>query len=238
MRESLRWAVACVALSTSIVAARAADTLQFTSIAHDAKTDRVIYTEQYDVKGDNGRWISGTTRYLSPTGQPVAERKFDFSTDRYIPVFTLDQTSPEYHEGISRIDKDKVELFNALDGDRQTGSVDRVKDMAADSGAQGYVVDHLDTLQKGGTLRFTLAVAGKTDSYRLRATKIGDSVIEGRKGIRVRVELDSVVRVVLSPLELTIDPLTKQLLEYSGVSNLKDPATKKSYTARIVYTYK
>ena len=229
-------ALACAGLLAPV--AVHAESLQFTGTAHDLKDDRVLFVEHYEVQVENGRWVSGTTKYVSPTGQPIAERKFDFSADRYLPVFTLDQSTPEYHEGITRIDKSKVDLFMIRDGKRQSGSLDRVKEMVADSGAQAYVVDHLDELQSGAMLHFTLAVPGRVDSFALRASKVGDAQVEGRSGMKVRIELDSLLRLMLPPLELTIDPRSKQLLEYSGISNLKDPATKRAYSARIVFAYK
>ena len=54
----------------------------------------------------------------------------------------------------------------------------------------------------------------------------------------MRIELDSLLRLILPPLELTIDMDSKQLLEYSGITNLKDPATRRAYTAKITFTYK
>ena len=219
------------------VAARA-ESQQFTATAHDLKTNRVLFTEHYDVQVERGRWTAGTTRYVLPSGQQVAERKFDFTADRYVPTYSLEQSNPEYREGITRIDAGHVDLFMVRDGNRQSASLDRVKEMVADCGAQAYVVDHLDTLQAGGTLRFTLAVAGRVDSFALRAMKIGEAEVGGTKGIRVRVELDSLLRLVLPPLELTIDPQSRRLIEYSGISNLKDPATKKAFSARLVFVYK
>lgn len=215
-----------------------AESQQFTGTAHDLKTGKVLFVEHYDVQADNGRWVSGVTRYVSPSGQPIAERKFDFAADRYVPVYSLEQAVPSYREGITRVDANKVDLYMDRDGDRKSGSVERVKELVADCGAQGYVVDHLDTLQSGGVLHFTLAVAGRVDSFSLRARKVADVDVNGAKAIRVRVELDSVLRLVLPPLELVVDPQSRRLLEYSGISNLKDPATKKAYSARIVFTYK
>ena len=227
-----------VALSLMAAAAVAAESQQFTGTAHDLKTNRVLFTEHYDVQVENGRWISGTTRYVLPSGQQVGERKFEFGVDRYVPVFTLEQTMPEYREGITRVEKGKVDLFNVRDGDRKTASIDRTKEMVADCGAQAYVVDHLDALQSGTVLHFRLAVAGRTDSFALRARKLEDVDVGGVKAMRVRIELDSVLRLVLPPLELTVDPQSKRLLEYSGIANIKDAATKKAYSARIVFTYK
>jgi hypothetical protein len=218
--------------------AQGAELQRFTSTAHDIQSGRVLYSEQYEVEVDNNRWISGTTRYLLPSGQQIAVRKFDFSSDRYVPVFSLDQTSPAYEEGISRVGKDKIDAYQVRDGQRQTASLDRVKDTVADCGSQAYVVDHLDDFQAGRTLHFTLVVAGRVDSFRLRASKVGDVEVEGVRGIRIRIELDSVLSLVLPPIELTIDPITRRLLEYSGITAVKDPATKRSYTARVVFVYK
>ena len=219
-------------------AARGAETERFTATAHDLKTDGVLYTEQYEVQVDNGRWLSGSTKYLTPAGQQFAERKFDFAQDRYVPVFTLEQTDYPYREGITRIDANHVDLFNVRDGKRSAETIARVKEMVGDCGAQAYVIDHLDALQSGTTLHFTLAVAGRTDSFALRATKSGDADVGGRKAMRVRIELDSVLRLVLPKLELVVDPDKRRVLEYSGVANVKDPATQKAYSARIVFAYR
>ena len=218
--------------------AQSAETQRFTTTAHDLKTGRAVYTESYEVQVENGRWVSGTTRYFFPNGAPIGERKFDFSSDRYMPIYTLDQSNVGYHEGIARIDPQHVDVFMIREGHRQTASLTRVQNMVADCGSQPYVVDHLDQLEAGITLHFTLAVPGKTDSFRLRARKLADVEVNGRRAMRVRIELDSLLRLILPPLELTIDTETKRMLEYSGITNLKDPATRKAYSAKITFTYR
>ena len=235
MRDALRTMAIAVLFAACSVAH--AESQRFTGVAHDLKTGRVLYTEYYDVQVDDGRWVSGTTRYVLASGQQVAERKFDFSRDRYVPVYSLEQSDPVYREGITRIDKGKVDLFMVRDGNRQAASLDKVKELVADCGAQAYVLDHIDALQSGSTLHFTLAVAGRVDSFALRASRLADVDTGGVKAIRVRVELDSMLRLLLPPLELTVDPQARRLLEYTGIANLKDPATKKAFSARIVFAY-
>ncbi|MGI9026726.1 MAG: hypothetical protein ACR2GP_14325 [Burkholderiaceae bacterium] len=218
--------------------AHAVETQRFTTAAHDLKTGRVLYTENYEVQVENGRWTSGTTRYFLPGGVAIGVRKFDFSTDRYMPIYTLDQSNVEYHEAITRIDAQHVDVSMLRDGQRHAASLTRVQNMVADCGSQPYVVDHLEQLEAGTTLHFTLAVAGKTDSFRLRARKLANVEVDGRRAMRVRIELDSLLRLLLPPLELTIDMDNKQILEYSGITNLKDPATRKAYSAKITFNYK
>ena len=216
----------------------ASESQHFTATAHDVQTGRVLYTEQYDVQVDNHRWLSGTTRYMLPSGQQLAVRKFDFAADRYVPIFSLDQSSPAYEEGIARIGKDKVDVYQVRDGQRKAESLDRAKELVADCGSQAYVIDHLDEFQAGKTLRFTLVVPGRVDLFKLRASKVKDVEVEGVPGIRIRIELDSMLSLVLPPIELTIDPVLRRVLEYSGITTVKDPSTKKSFTARVVYSYK
>lgn len=216
----------------------AAELQHFTTTAHDLKTGRVVYTESYDVQVENGRWVSGTTRYFLPNGTPIGERKFDFSSDRYIPLYTLDQSNVGYREGITHIDAKHVDVFVVRDGRRHAASLPRVRDMVADCGSQPFVIDHLDQLEAGRTLHFTLVVPGKTDSFRLRARKLAEVDVNGRRVMRVRIELDSLLRLFLPPLELTIDPDTKRVLEYSGITNLKDPATRRAYSAKITFAYR
>ena len=218
--------------------AQSAETQRFTGSAHDLKTGRVVYTESYEIQVENGRWMSGTTRYFLPSGAAIGERKFDFAADRYMPIYTLDQSNVEYHEAITRIDAKHVDVSMLRDGQRQAASLTRVQNMVADCGSQPYVVDHLDQLEAGATLHFTLAVPGKTDSFRLRARKLANVDVNGRRAMRVRIELDSLLRLILPPLELTIDMDSKQMLEYSGITNLKDPATRRAYTAKITFAYK
>lgn len=228
----------CNALVSAPCIATSAELQHFTTTARDLKTGRVVYTESYDVRVDQGRWRSGTTRYFLPDGTAIGERKFDFSSDRYVPIYTLDQTNVGYREGITHIDARHVQVFVIRDGHRHAASLARVHDMVADCGSQPYLVDHLGQLEAGRTLHFRLVVPGKTDSFRLRARKLADLDVDGRRAIRVRIELDSLLRLFLPPLEVTIDPDTRRVLEYSGITNLKDPATGKAYAAKITFAYR
>ena len=241
MTKSRQW-LACVGAAVGLVAvmpcAGAAETMRFTSVARDLKSDRIVYTEAYEVQVDKGRWLSGTTRYFLPNGAPIGERKFDFSYDRYMPVYSLEQSNFEYREGISKIEPGVVDVYMFRDGERRNAALARVQNMVADCGSQPYLIDHLDKLQAGEMLHFTLAVPGKVDSFKLRASKAGDVQVNGKRAMRVRIEVDSLLRLILPQLELTIDPETKRMLEYSGVTNIKDPVTHKSHSARVTFSYK
>ena len=238
MRDGLVGLVLAAACLLGLSTPASAERQQFTATAHDLKTGRALYVEHYDVEVDGGRWKSGTTRYTSPDGKALGERKFDFARDHYVPVYAFDQTDVDYHEGVTRIEGQQIDVYNVRGGKRDQATLQRSGTMVGDCGSQPYLVDHLAALDRGETIHFTLVVPGRTDSFKLRARKVEDRTIDGRRALHVRIELDSMLRLILPTLELTIDPETKRLVEYSGITNLKDPATQKSYSARIVFSYR
>ena len=232
--------LACLAAVLLLAAAAdvfaEAETQRFYGYAYDAKSGRYLYTEVYEVRVDAGRWLSGTTRYLAPDGTSMGERKFSFAQDRTIPIYSLELVADGYREGITSFDADGIEAYKASrDKGRQTATLARVSPMVADCGSQAFLVDHFDALAAGKTVAFTLAVAGQLDSYKFLAKKDGEVEFEGKRALRIRVEPDSMLRFLVSPLALTYDPETKRLLEYVGVANVHDPATHKAYTARIAF---
>ena len=53
--------------------------------------------------------------------------------------------------------------------------------------------------------------------------------------MELRVEPDSLLRLLVDPLRLSYDVGNHHLLEYVGVSNIHDPATGSAYNVRIIY---
>lgn len=210
--------------------------LRFYGYAYDLASGKYLYTEVYREDVQDGRWTGGHTSYYDADGRPLGEKTLSFSADPYIPVYTLNLTTAGYSEGISRVGKDGVDLFKQSAGqDRQAATIPHNEPMAADSGFHSFLYDHMPELLAGQTLKFRFAAAGQLDSYNFRARKTGDTVFEGRPAVLLKVEPDSLLRFLVSPLILTYDPQSRRLLEYRGISNVINPATGKPYNARIDY---
>lgn len=210
--------------------------LRFYGYAYDLKSGKYLYTEVYREEIEQGRWTSGHTSYYDAGGTRLGEKTLSFSSDPYIPLYTLDLPALGYSEGITAVGPDGVQLFRQFAGhERQTGTVPHVQPMAADSGFHSYLYDHMPELAAGVTLKFRFAAAGQLDSYGFRARKTGDTSYDGHAAILIKVEPDSLLRFLIEPLILTYDPQTRQLLEYRGISNVINPATGKPYNARIAY---
>jgi hypothetical protein len=213
-----------------------AQVLHFYGYAYDLSSGKYLYTEVYREDVQDGRWLSGHTSYFDADGKYLGEKTLNFAEDPYVPVYTLNLPGVGYSEGIAKVAKDGVDMFKQSSGqDRQTATIPHDLPMAADSGFHSFLYDHMPELLAGKTVKFHFAAAGQLDSYNFRARKTGDTQFEGKPAVLLKVDPDSLLRLLVDPLTLTYDPQTRRLLEYRGISNVINPATGKPYNARIDY---
>lgn len=228
--------------SVVLVAAGAAQAAEsharFRGYAYDLKSGAFLYTELHDQRLDGERWLGGTIDYVAADGSRLGHKDLDFSQDPHVPRYRLElEGRGGYVEGIEAVTPDGIELYKQGYGERQPTRV-RVKrkdPMTADSGFHAFIRDHFARLLQGGPLTFRFAVAGNLDTFKFRARRIEDGRFEDRPVVRFRVEPDSLLRMLVDPLELAYEPGARKLVEYRGVSNVHDPSTGEPYNVRIIY---
>lgn len=228
-----RW-LSVILLALALPAA--AQTERFYGYAYDLKTDRHLYTEVHEQHFQDGRWTGGRIAYYLPDGRRLGLKTLDFAKDAFVPVFRLDLELEGYMEAI--VDNGDPIVMERREGAKakvERKSVKRDGPTAADSGFHAILYENFERLMKGETVSLRLAVAGGLDQYRFRGRRVGDSTFEDRPAVRFVVEPDSLLRFVVDPLDLTYDPKTRQLLEYRGLSNIRNPATGQLWTTRIAY---
>lgn len=211
-----------------------AETHRFYGHAFDLKSDVYLYTEVHEQEIVDGVWKRGRIRYYDPDGELIGDKQLSFDADPYIPVYELTLPYKDYVEGISAVG-DEISLYKSSGGERKEKSIRRRDMMAADSGFHSLLRDNFETLMKGETARFRLVVAGNLDGYSFRARKVGETRFDGVDAVKLIVEPDSLLRLLVDKLELVYEPKERQLLEYRGISNIHDPQTGDAYNARIVY---
>ena len=227
---------AAALLSATLSAAAAPVDHRFRGYAYDLQTGAYRYTEVHRQTLDGFRWLDGTIDYYDPAGKKIAAKTLDLRADPKIPVMKLEIFSEGYAEAITKVAADAYTMEKTVDGKTRSKVVAKTPDMAADSGFHSAIVASFDRLQAGETMKFRFGVAGQLDSYSFRCRKVADTTFDGKKAIRLAVEPDSLLRLLVDPLDLTYAVDTRYLLEYRGVSNMHDAATGKAFNVRIVYT--
>jgi hypothetical protein len=224
-----------------VVTAAGAESLRFYGYATQLDTGKYLYTELHEQDLDGGKVQTATISYFDAAGKQVAKKMLDYRQNRTIPVFRIDHPDQGYVEALRGMSGGKLDLLKVTrEKGEQSKSLDIPKGaVAADSGFNHLIQDSLPRLLAGETVQFHLVVAGNLDAYHFRAKKVRDETFEGAPAALLRVEPDSLLRLLVDPLDLLYDPSTRRLLEYRGVSNILDPATGKVYKkVRISYSAK
>jgi hypothetical protein len=228
------FAVLTATLLVGVTMTASAEIFRFYGYAFDLESDRYLYTEVHEQEIVDDRWLRGTIRYFDPDGQLIGDKPLDFGANPYVPAFRLNLPGQDYVEGIREVG-DRATLFRSRDGKSEEKRLKVSEQMAADSGFHALLRDNFERLMAGENARFKLLVAGNLDAFSFRARKMGETEVAGERAVHLRVEPDSLLRLLVDPLELFYAPDERRLLEYRGISNIRDPRTGDPYMARIVY---
>lgn len=212
---------------------------RFYGYAYDLDSGRYLYTEVHAQRFEQGRWLGGTIDYYAADGSRLGRKTLDFSRDAYAPQFRLEQADGSVLALAGQ--RDGVELQRRRGADRPLERKHIAAlaagdgTLCADAGLLNLIHGHLAELQNGQSLRFTILAAGSLDSFRFSARKSGERMVDGRRAIALRLEPDSLLRLVAAPMELVYAPDGDRLLELRGPSNIRDPRTHAVYNTRVIY---
>lgn len=230
-------AAAFCVFAASAVQAAEMTSLKFRGYGYELTSGKFLYTEVHEQQVENGRWVGGTIDYYAPDGKRIGHKWLDFSKDPHVPRYRLELTSAGgYMESITAVRADAIEMAKRAHGAKadEIATVRRRGLVAADSGFHSFLRDHFEELLAGKTVAFSFAVAGNLDSFKFRARKTGETLWEGQTAVKLRVEPDSLLRMLVDPLELVYEPKSRKLLEYRGVSNIHDDSGE-PYNVRVIY---
>lgn len=227
-------ALASVLLLLTAAPAHAEEPVRrFYGYAYDAASGAYAYTEAHRQEIAGGRWRRGEIDYYAPDGAPLGRKTLEFRDDPYVPLYRMDMLAG-YGSALRGLG-DPLRVSRTVDGRTTEAELARAPAMCADVGAYVFLRDHFDELTAGRTLAFRFAVVNRLASYRFRARRSAAATVDGRPGMVVRLEPDSLLRLVAGPVEMTLDLQDRRLLEFRGPSNLRDPRGGDARPVRIVY---
>jgi hypothetical protein len=204
--------------------------------AYDKDSGELLYTEVHQFRYDaDNRPVADEVEYTSPDGVRLGGKSVDFQQSLYVPSFATELDNSGYVEGLRR-QGDGLELYRQKPGEdqAQTSQLDSSRCEAADAGFHPYVQANFDTLLQGDPVSFRFCVVSSLRSVKFKAERLDDGEIEGVRTVRIKVSVASLLGLFVDPLILSYNPANKDLIEYIGISNVRD-AKGKAYQIRMRY---
>jgi hypothetical protein len=232
VKSAIWWVALVSGLFATMVRA---ETLRFRGYAYDTVSGRHAYTEVHEQHIEADRWLGGSIRYYDARGELIGRKELDFSAHPTVPRYRFDLMRQHYVEGIREVGADYAVAEKIAEGKTSDKRLPIDASTAADSGFHAYVLRHFEQLLAGRKVELQFIVSGRLAQYRFRVRRVEDGEFGGRKTVRLIVEPDSLLRLLVDPIKLAYDEASRLLVEYQGISNVHDPSTGKAYNVRIIY---
>jgi hypothetical protein len=201
---------------------------------YDLDSGRYAFTEIIEQRLAGGQWVGGGTTYFDPDGREIGRKTLDFSRDPFVPVYRLD-LSDGYAEAITD-NGATIAMERRLPGAQPGRDTERKEGLlTADAGLPRLLRAHFAALARGEVLKFRVVAPSRLETFKFRARQVEDVQFEGKPARQVRVDMDSMLSLFAGPLHFTFDPESGKLLEFRGMTNVRNPATGDPFKVRISY---
>ena len=158
-------------------------------------------------------------RYVDPTGSLLAEKKLTYNKQRYTPQINFSQQVDGYRLSAHR-EGNQVTAQLTEKGKTKTKVFSVPSNAVLDEGIRHLVIDSLEVLRKGNEVSFPLIVPERFAWYTFSFKKLGSP----KPGI-LRLQMgvaNPVLALLLKPSIIDYNSATGELIEYRGISDLKD----------------
>ncbi len=206
----------------------------FVGTAFDTKKKAISYYEYYQETRIDNKVNVATVSYVDAESRPFAVKQLDFSNARFTPQFALIDQRIDYQEG-AKLEDNQVLIYKKSQSDAsliQT-TIDKTDKLVIDAGFDQFVQHHFSVLSQGETITFYFVSPEKLDKFKFIMQKSAET----DNTITLKMQLSNpIYRLLTDPIFLIYEKSTKYLLEYRGLSNIKDPQGE-NYTVNIRYDY-
>jgi hypothetical protein len=198
---------------------------------------KLVYRELHTVVLDKGNVRSSETVYTDPRGNVLARLTNDYSKSVNLPEHLMLDTIHKNKHGLRYI-KDTPVMFNQDEKDDEETKKINVNDykgklVVGGQGLHYYIVSNFEEILKKGNLKLKFVIPGRLDAYDFYLKVLTKS----QNKVVFEVEIDNWFLKLFAPrLKMVYDPITKRLISYSGLSNIRTP-DKEIMSVDIEYSY-
>lgn len=210
----------------------------FEGTAYDITTNDVLYTEHHKITlNDRNNYETTAVTYMDSSGQVFAQKSLDFTYNRMSPLVDFEDTRVGTSVKVIKHDNGLNVRYKSA-SDSASAIIKAVPMMVVDAGFDQMLLQYWDVLIDKQTLEFEFLAPTRAQliSFSLASVFQDDAIIE-----LSLAPSNFFLRLLVDPIKLTYDKVTKRILIYEGLTNIEKTkqgeATGEYYIARIEYRY-
>ncbi|PCI92848.1 hypothetical protein COB11_06445 [Candidatus Aerophobetes bacterium] len=194
----------------------------FSGKAYNNKKEH-IFTEEYTIIRDGDKVTQVNTIFKDPKGLTIAEMASDFSLHDFLPKIHFEKLD-EFSYGASLIES-SLQVFRTTQKKILKSKKLNIKDgMVAGPGFYFYVLDNLEKLISGKSMKMTLVQPNRLSSYTF-TMKLSDYDKEtDHATINMSVD-NKLIKAFVPDIELVLNAKEKSLVSYKGLSGFLSDGT-------------
>lgn len=198
---------------------------------------KIVYKEMHIVTYENGILKFSDTIYSDPQGATLARLSNDYSKSISLPEHLMQDVLHKNKHGLRYLKESPI-MFNQDENSKEESKKIDLSDykgklVVGGQGLHYYLVKNFEEILKKKTLKLKFVIPGRLDAYDFYLKIVGQS----ENKIFIEVEIDNWFLKLFAPkLKMTYDLGKKRLLNYSGLSNIRNP-DKEIMNVDIEYFY-
>lgn len=212
----------------------------YSSKAFNLKDGTFLYREYHKEKFNSNKITESITSYKDPENNVFSERIMNYSDDLTKPKYVLKDLRSGYIEGSELLQNNRVRVYtrSSFKDDLEEKVLEVEEPFVIDGGLTYFFRENWQRLLNDETIEFNFIAPAKLDYFRFRVTKNSIVTVGNRKGMQLKLEINSIIlRAFVNPILITYSLDNQDILFYKGISNINDE-NGKSYSVKIDFTDK
>ncbi|MDD2565065.1 MAG: hypothetical protein PHU27_12700 [Salinivirgaceae bacterium] len=208
----------------------------FNGFAKEVSTHKLLYEEVHTEIYSADKHNKTETKFLDENKKIIASRILDFSNSMISPQYSLeDHRTGAYEAVTNRSGKFLIQYKENRDAETISESITVPDPAVVDGGFNYFVKSKWNQLMQGETVGFNYISTARQEYYRFQLTIDKSSSNRSSNLVLVKMEpTNYFLRALLDPIYITYNKNTRRIVQYSGISNIKD---KEGKTQVAVLTY-
>ena len=201
-------------------------------VARNPRSAAELFREQHLVRSAGDQAIERLVIYRCPDGTAFGRKRIDYRDSALAPAFSLEDLRSGYREGLRR-DAAPALFFRPDHKSAERSAPLASTRLVADAGFDEFIRLQWSRLVAGETVPLEFAVPSRLRSLPFSVTRARETVLLGEKAWVFTLKLNGLLGWLVPAIEVSYGQLSRRLLRFEGLSNLRDDSGDQPLVARI-----